>query len=86
MAEALEWWRPAKEPPIATQVTLRDVWACLTQRHGQYLRVKYDGAHCVVTLLEGLQILCDSEPGEYEFELVAMTRWEFERLPEFEGF
>lgn len=50
-----------------------------------YIRLSFDGSHCVMQFNEGLEVIKDSEE-DYDVDTVVMTRKEFEALPEFTGF
>ena len=63
---------------------------CDEYRQEEFTVLEYDGTRCVVELREASAILADencSEDGvDYNVSTVLLTRDQFERMPEFEGF
>lgn len=48
--------------------------------------IVYDGARCVMEPLGAKEMLAEDNEHEYEVHTVMLTRDQFERMPEFEGF
>lgn len=58
---------------------------CEDYKPVEFSRVEFDGAYCIMEPAEAKQMLDD---GDYEYTItpVMLTRDQFERIPEFQGF
>ncbi len=58
---------------------------CNEYRQEEFARIEYDGTFCIVEKHE-LPSMIEDGDDEYKVTMVMLTRDQFEKLPEFEGF
>jgi len=86
MAEQqIQWWKPGRVLEEA-RCAWPDWLDALFGRRETFVRVELDGSWCICEPRDVPDMTVDAEAGEtYIVTEVRMTRREFERLPEFEG-
>lgn len=58
---------------------------CNEYKQEEFTVIEYDGARCVMDMHEAKAMLAESEE-QYAVSTVLLTRDQFERMPEFNGF
>lgn len=86
MAEQqIQWWKPGHTPEEARR-TWADWWDALFGKRETFVRVELDGSWCICEPRDVPDLKVGAEDGDtYIVTEVRMTRRQFERLPEFEG-
>lgn len=63
---------------------------CEEYKPQKYIRLGYDGTYCVMTLDDAMdyldEIKYNEDADEYTYEEIYLTKDQFEKLPEFQGF
>lgn len=58
---------------------------CILHKKEPFTILEHDGTRCVMEPHEA-ELLMGNEPGEYLARSILLTRDQFERIPEFQGF
>lgn len=60
--------------------------SCKEYKTEKYVRITFDSSYCVVNPIDAKEFADEDEHGEYEFADIDLTKDQFEKLPEFQGF
>lgn len=61
-----------------------EIWGRHLQKE-PYLCLTHDGITATMELYEGLELIKEATPGQYDVQMVFMSRKTFNELPEFSG-
>jgi len=59
---------------------------CNEYKQEEFTVIEYDGTRCVMEQHEAKEMLADDENAGYTVSAVMLTRDQFERMPDFQGF
>jgi len=85
VSNSIQWWKPGHVLDEA-RCTWADWWDALFGRRETFVRIEVDGSWCICEPHD-VPDMRDGAEGDatYIVTEVRMTRRQFERLPEFEG-
>lgn len=85
MCNCKNWCRDWRETQGGKYPKSEHAPGCEDYKPVEHARVEFDGTYCVMELAEAKQMAEDSDY-EYTITPVMLTRDQFERIPEFQGF
>jgi len=79
------WYPSSEDTQDGTYPQAEHAPGCDEYRQEEFARIEHDGMFCIVEKHELPSMLEDGDDG-YKVTMVMLTRDQFEKLPEFEGF
>lgn len=85
MCKENNWCRDWRETKGGKYPPSEHAPGCDEYRPEEFARIEYDGTFCIVEKRELPSMIEDGDEG-YKVTMVMLTRDQFEKLPEFQGF